>query len=200
MLVHLRIFWLGKTLTSRGSKIATISSNFKPLSLNPHITKRTYFTRKIYGTKTSHPGLTNVRLYSTTIDIDEAKKALETAIDSYKPSVKSDWKDFQQVANGVFQSEGSVTARIRGDKLTVSPVVVLGQNFSSEAVEFFVRFYYEIGQIGKLSVVKTKTLSGKLHIRWTTESWKAILGDVTNYFSFVYGEKFIVGAAVGCPA
>lgn len=71
----------------------------------------------------------------------------------------------------------------------VNPVAVLGQNYSTESVEFFARFYNDIGRIGNLGVVKT--LSGKLHIRWTTESWGAILGGVTDYFSSLYGEKYI---------
>lgn len=110
-------------------------------------------------------------------------------MNSYEPSDESSRKDFQQVANGVFQSEGCISARIRGKGLAVSPVAVLGQNYSAEAVEFFVRFYNDIGRIGNLGIVKT--LSGKLYIRWTTESWEAILGGVTDYFSSLYGEKYI---------
>ena len=60
-------------------------------------------------------------------------------------------------------TEGCISARIRGKGLAVSPVAVLGQNYSTEAVEFFVRFYNDIGRIGNLGLVKT--LSGKLYIR-----------------------------------
>ncbi len=45
----------------------------------------------------------------------------------------------------------------------MSPVVTMGQNYSAEALKFFVRFYYEIGKVGKLSVVTTG--SNKVHIR-----------------------------------
>jgi len=46
----------------------------------------------------------SIRPYSTSpIGLDEAKKTLEVAINSYEPSDESSRKDFQQVANGVFR-------------------------------------------------------------------------------------------------
>jgi len=65
----------------------------------------------------------------------------------------------------------------------------MSQNYSKEALEFFVRFYHEIGQVGKLRIVATG--SNKPHIIWRTESWEAILGNVTKYFSYIYGEKYL---------
>lgn len=37
------------------------------------------------------------------------------------------------------------------------------------------------------------TSSGKVYIKWTSESWKDILGTVANYFSDLYGEKKYIG-------
>jgi len=123
------------------------------------------------------------------ISLSEAKDALKKAILEYSPITSSTSESFQQVANGVFQSEGTVSARFRGDSFTIAPVVNLGQNYSAESLEFFVRLYHELGKVGSLNVVETA--SGNVFIRWTTESWSAILGVVTKYFSFLYGEKCI---------
>lgn len=81
-----------------------------------------------------------------------------------------------------------MSARIRKDQSTANPVVTLGQNFTPEALKFFVRFFYEIGEIGRVRV--ETTLSGKVYIRWTSESWKDILSTVADYFSDLYGEKY----------
>ena len=82
------------------------------------------------------------RSYSTcSSELDEARKTLDIAINSYEPSGEFSREEFQQVANGVFQAEGCVSARIRKG-LSVSPVVVLGQNYSKESVEFFASCTY----------------------------------------------------------
>jgi hypothetical protein len=39
-------------------------------------------------------------------------------------------EDFRQLANGVFQSEGTVSARFKGNGLSVYPVVSLGQTYT----------------------------------------------------------------------
>jgi hypothetical protein len=150
----------------------------------------------------------------------------DNAIKNYNPTniTPSSREDFKQIANGVFQSEGTESAHIKkGDKLIVNPVVTLGQNYTpsgvrpvpwhgrplgGESLKFpsgpsrdlsespavkargdFVRFYSEIGQVGKIRLVTS--LSGKVYIRWITESWKDILGTLVNYFSGIYGEKYI---------
>lgn len=123
--------------------------------------------------------------------LERAKVELANAIRDYNPATAkaSSSEEFRQVANGVFQSEGTVSARIRKDQVYASPVVTLGQNFTPEALKFFVRLYYEIGQVGRVRVETTS--SGKVYIKWTSESWKDILGTVANYFSDLYGEKYI---------
>jgi hypothetical protein len=56
-----------------------------------------------------------------------------------------------------------VSARLRRGKLSVEPVVTLGQNFTPESLKFFVRLYYETGQVGK--IILETSLSGKVYIR-----------------------------------
>lgn len=122
-------------------------------------------------------------------DVNECNAIIAKAINSYTPIINSgSKKDFCQVANGVFQSEGTVSAKIRKDKLSVTPVVALGQNLSKGTIDFFVRLYFELGKRGR--IFATSTLSGKIHIKYTCESWKDI-GFLSEYFSFLYGEKYI---------
>ena len=100
----------------------------------------------------------------------EAKIDLAGAIEKYSnlpyPSdQEGSWttsEDFRQLANGVFQSEGTVSARFLGDGLSVYPVVSLGQTYTPESLAFFVRLYHEMGKVGALSIVVS--MSGKLHI------------------------------------
>lgn len=46
-------------------------------------------------------------------------------------------KEFQELANGLFQAEASVTARV-SNKGYISPVVTINQNLSKESLELFV--------------------------------------------------------------
>lgn len=69
----------------------------------------------------------------------------------------------------------------------MSPVVNLGQTYSSESLAFFVRLYFELGKIGKLNVKLNN--SQKVFIVWHLANWDLILSVVSKYFSSVYGEK-----------
>lgn len=74
---------------------------------------------------------------------DQAKAELSKAISNYNPeSQEGSSKDFELLANGIFQSEGSVSARFRKDKWSITPVVSVGQIFSSESLAFFVRLFF----------------------------------------------------------
>lgn len=46
-------------------------------------------------------------------------------------------EDFRGLANGFFQAEGTVTARIRS-KGFISPIITLNQNLSKQSLAFFV--------------------------------------------------------------
>lgn len=118
-----------------------------------------------------------------------AKLAIEKAIKDYKPDTSFSPEIFKQLANGVFQAEGCVTAWFNGGSLLVSPIVSVGQTYSPQSLAFFVRLYHEIGKIGKLVVGINPT--GKLFITWQITNWSLILSSVSEYFSSVYGEKFM---------
>jgi hypothetical protein len=65
------------------------------------------------------------RYYSTSeikdssISLNETKDALKKAISEYSPVTSSSSERFKQVANGVFQSEGTISARFRGNSFTL---------------------------------------------------------------------------------
>jgi hypothetical protein len=71
----------------------------------------------------------------TKLSKSEVEKLLDKAIHEYKPS-KKDSESFRQLANGVFQSEGTVSARLKTK--AVIPVATLGQNLDKESLKFFV--------------------------------------------------------------
>lgn len=164
-------------------------------------TSSRYWARgdSLEDTNNSNPGEGKENFPSPTpppplVQVSEAKLAVEKAIAEFKNihSSNSSFSSFKELANGVFQSEGTVSARIRRGGKTgfyIAPVVSLGQNYSAESLAFFVRLYFDLGQVGSISVVDT--LSGNIFIRWSTESWSVILSKVTEYFSDLYGEKFI---------
>jgi hypothetical protein len=96
-----------------------------------------------------------------TIDLEKelatAKLKLEEAIRNYKKSSEDDSKSFQLLANGVFQAEGHISAGFRRNNLTVTPVALLGQNYSKESLAFFVKLYHELGKVGSLSIRTTSS-------------------------------------------
>lgn len=77
---------------------------------------------------------------------------LSDAIANYDPSKdQGSPADFQQVANGVFQAEGSISARIRGT--LIKPLFSLGQALSPASIAFFVRLWHAVGKAGTLRLV-----------------------------------------------
>lgn len=118
--------------------------------------------------------LSQVRKYSTSLtgsnltdSLQIAQFELDSALRNYDPASidPATNEEFRQLANGVFQSEGTVSARIKnnGKKLTIEPFVTMGQNYTPEALKFFVRLYYATERIGKINL--SVTLSGKVYIR-----------------------------------
>ena len=141
---------------------------------------------RFFSSNLTIPGSEGLNKEKTLPDLTVAQLALAKAIEKYQPDT-SNSEMFRKLANGVFQAEGCVSAWFNGNSLTVSPVVNLGQNYSSESLAFFVRLYHELGKIGKLEV-KLNT-SQKVFITWHLTNWDLILSIVSKYFSFVYGEK-----------
>lgn len=122
---------------------------------------------------------------NTKLTKSEAKNLLDKAIFNYVPSGDSEL--FRKLANGLFQSEGTISARIRNK--SISPIVTLVQNLNEESLKFFVKLWYELNKCGSLSISESQ--SGSLVIRLSTESWKDSLISYANYFDSGYGEKYI---------
>ena len=120
--------------------------------------------------------------------LEEARLALDEAKKNYRPDGSSS-EDFRQLSNGVFQAEGCVSAWFNGGSLLVSPIVSLGQTYTSpEVLAFFVRLYHELGGIGRLSI--RYNVSKKLYVTWEITNWDKILNEVSDYFNSLYGEKY----------
>lgn len=117
----------------------------------------------------------------------EVKSYLDKAISDYVPNENEDSEAFRHLANGFFQSEGTISARLKAN--SVAPIITLGQNLNKESLKFFVKLRHELGKSGSLSL--TLSQSGQWVIRLTTESWKDSLTIYANYFNSLYGEKFI---------
>ena len=120
------------------------------------------------------------------LSMAEIKSYLDKAISDYDPNKDDDSESFRQLANGFFQSEGTVSARLRAN--TVAPVITLGQNLNMESLKFFVKLWHELGKSGSLTFSSSQ--SGRWVVRLTTESWND-LTTYANYFDSVYGEKYI---------
>jgi len=117
----------------------------------------------------------------------EVKSYLDKAISDYVSNENEDSEAFRKLANGFFQSEGTISARLKAN--TVVPVITLGQNLNMESLKFFVKLWHELDKSGSLSLSLSQ--SGQWIIKLTTESWKDILTVYANYFDSLYGEKFI---------
>jgi hypothetical protein len=77
-----------------------------------------------------------INLEVSQISLIEARAMLNSAILNFRLPENFNHEEFRQLANGFFQAEGCVSARIKG--LYISPVVVLTQNLSNESLVFFV--------------------------------------------------------------
>lgn len=75
-------------------------------------------------------------------------------------------EEFQEVANYLFQAEGTISARLRGTRVTniysISQVLIL------ESLLFFTHLWFALGEVGTMNLV----LSGAVHciIRLGSES------------------------------
>jgi len=96
---------------------------------------------------------------------------------------------FQQVANGLFMAEGSITGTFRSPSSHwFKPYMSLSQNVSDASLSFFVILYYALQQTGAFRF--TISSAGNLHITLATSSWKDILSIWIPYFNMVYGVKY----------
>jgi hypothetical protein len=170
-------------------------SDYLSLGFSIGIQKYSSSSRSLAYTEESDDTLANNEVNSIKEEqsakkLEEARLALDKAKNNYCPeNYKSSSEDFRQLANGVFQAEGCVSAWFNGGSLLVSPIVNLGQTYTSpEVFAFFVRLYHELGGIGRLYV--SYNVSNKLFITWSITNWDLILNRVSNYFDSLYGEKY----------
>ncbi len=112
-------------------------------------------------------GLVAIDNVDTWISTQAANDMLQQAINSFQPSqLLGSIAGFQQVANGLFQSEGTITARLRGNKVT--PIFAIGQALSPESLILFTRLWFALGKAGSLIIVLSP--NGRWVIRLTSES------------------------------
>lgn len=141
-----------------------------------------FYANADYSSSSDNGYMGNVKLSKT-----EVKSYLDKAISDYTPNENDDSESFRQLANGFFQSEGTISARLKAN--TVIPAITLGQNLNQESLNFFVKLWHELGKLGSLSFSVSQ--SGQWRIKLTTESWKDGLTTYANYFNCLYGEKYI---------
>ena len=75
---------------------------------------------------------------------------------------------FRELLNGFFQAEGTISASFLGpDSIKINPYFLMNQNYSAESLAFFVKIFYELGQVGKVSVyLNDYNLPSKWKIRF----------------------------------
>jgi hypothetical protein len=164
------VLWLTSVLL-KGQTLIQIAPTVRGIvntsPLNPNINRKGFHTLSnsaMLSSSLPAPQDSKNKLAKAKVELANALK--ESQIPD-KPS-----EEFRQVANGVFQSEGTLTARIKKGKAIgvffISPVLALVQTYTPESLKFFVRLYNETGRVGSLSLVIT--LSGELQIRFVSES------------------------------
>lgn len=119
--------------------------------------------------------------------LSAARKYLKSLTGDFKLPSDFNAENFRECANGVFQAEGHISCRIRGNYF--SPNFAIVQNLTPESLNFFITLWHVLGRTSNLSITRSK--SGLLVIRLSSENWKVILETNRNYFSSIYGEKFI---------
>jgi hypothetical protein len=80
---------------------------------------------------------------------------------------------FRQIANGMFQAEGSVTGKfINASSHYFQPQLNISQNVSDSSIIFMITLYYALSETGSIRV--SLTSGNKWNISLVTESWKNI--------------------------
>jgi hypothetical protein len=96
---------------------------------------------------------------------------------------------FRQIANGMFQAEGSVTGKfISANSHHFQPNVSISQNVSDSSIVFMLTLYYALGETGSIRV--SLTSGNKWNISLVTESWKNIFDIWIPFFNQVTGAKY----------
>lgn len=114
--------------------------------------------------------------------LEQAKKTYITKKDEKKK------EEFRRLANGVFQAEGSITAKVRSI-FSITPSFSLNQTLSIESLLFFVELWYALDKNCNLHLVQSS--SGNWIIILSSESWEVCTDVLAPYFNLTYGEKYI---------
>lgn len=75
------------------------------------------------------------------------------------------------------------------DSIKLNPYFLMSQNYSAESLVFFVKIFYELGQVGKVSVYLNDY--NKVMIRYRADGWKSFFNVFIPYFNMLYGDKFM---------
>lgn len=130
-----------------------------------------------------------VELESNDSRLAKAGNSIRTAIRLYSEG-SGTAAQFQELANGFFQAEGSVTVQFHSQMgLSLYPVMSLSQVCSEQAVQFFVRLYYALDRIGTMSLAINDT--GNIMITFRIKGWDNFFNCFMPYFTMLYGLKFL---------
>lgn len=83
----------------------------------------------------------------------EIESMIRTAISN--PTPVSNLEQFRHLANGMFQSDGSLSARMSG--ISIRPTFTLVQNMYPGSLVFFSQLYHQLGGLVNLSAVITNS-------------------------------------------
>jgi hypothetical protein len=85
---------------------------------------------------------------------------------------------------------GTISTSFLGpDSIKINPYFLMNQNYSAESLAFFVKIFYELGQVGKVSVYLNDY--NKVMIRYRADGWKTFFNVFIPYFNMLYGDKFM---------
>lgn len=161
--------------------------NIKSVMLNKN---SSIFRNNSTDTKSGLNGVANLEGPNTSLE--EAKNQLETTLNNYKQSIKTNVQssqNFKELLNGFFQAEGTISASfVKPLSIKINPYFSMNQNYNAESLAFFVKIYYELGKVGKVSVYLNDY--NKIMIRYRADGWTNFFVTFVPYFVMLHGDKF----------
>ena len=166
------------------------------LNLSPYLCSSIGLIYKRSEIKSSDKGF--VKLNGKKMLITESE--LEVYISEYKQKAKdkydknklskSQWDILRHFFNGVFQAEGSISGQFNSkSSYKFNPKFSIGQNASTESIEFLAMMWAILGCNLKWRLSKTQT--NNFHIQLESTNRAYIVSLLIPYFSLVYGEKYM---------
>jgi hypothetical protein len=163
-----------------------------PKSWRVKFINKTYFHSKPQAGRLKDRGYILVNNLKTPILKSKLLKIIATrkkqALLAIKNWEEKDFKDFQNLVNGIFQAEGYAGGSFPYiSEPRFRPKLCLGQNASMASIEFFCLLWVVLGKKLKFSI--NKTSENIYHITLLTSTWDTIL-ELIPYFCYVYGYKY----------